>query len=182
MQEKSQTEIVTLAGGCFWCLEAVFDRLRGVVAVEPGYSNGEGPSPSYEQVCTGRTGYAEVVRIEFDPAQLSLHQVFEVFFCIHDPTSLNRQGADVGTQYRSGMYCHSQEQVDQARVFIQQAQPNYPVPIVTEVACVQNYAPAEDYHRHYFRRNPDQGYCVFVVAAKVDKFLATFKNLVRHEN
>lgn len=175
----SNLERITLGGGCFWCLEAVYEQVRGVHAVESGYCNGLGPQPSYEQVCSGNTGYAEVVRVDFDPRQLSLREVLEVFFAIHDPTSLNRQGADVGSQYRSGIYFHNAEQEAQAREVLAQAQQAHQGRVVTELLPERNYWAAEAYHQHYFARNPEQGYCAFVVAPKVDKFQATFASLVR---
>ncbi|MFG6449788.1 peptide-methionine (S)-S-oxide reductase MsrA [Roseateles sp. BYS180W] len=175
----STEALITLGGGCFWCLEAVFERVRGVLDVESGYCNGQTPSPSYEQVCSGQTGHAEVVRVRFDPAQVSLQELLAVFFAIHDPTSLNRQGADVGTQYRSGIYTHSPEQEALAREVLAQAQSALGGRVVTELLPERNYHPAEAYHRHYFARNPEQGYCVFVVAAKVKKFEAAFQRLMR---
>lgn len=174
-----QGDLITLGGGCFWCTEAVFERVRGVLAVESGYCNGQSPAPSYEQVCTGRTGHAEVLRVRFDPAQVSLRELLEVFFAVHDPTTLNRQGADVGTQYRSGIYFHSPAQETVAREVLAEAQSAHGGRVVTELLPERNYHRAEDYHQHYYARNPEQGYCVFVVAAKVDKFLATFRRLAR---
>jgi len=172
-------ERITLGGGCFWCTEAVYERVRGVKRVESGYCNGHVKQPSYEQVCSGNTGHNEVVRLDFDPAEVSLRELLEVFFVIHDPTSLNRQGADAGTQYRSGIYLASAEQEAVVREVLAQAQTVHGKPIVTEVLPEQNYSTAEAYHQHYFARNPDQGYCAFVVAAKVDKFLSTFARLTR---
>lgn len=172
---------ITLGGGCFWCTEAVFARVRGVRAVEPGYCNGELPDPSYEQVCTGRTGHAEVVRVDYDPAQVSLRQLLEVFFCIHDPTSLNRQGADVGTQYRSGIYHEHPDDESLARAFLAEADAALGGRVVTELRPLRLYSTAEPYHHQYFARNPDQGYCVFVVAGKVDKFMTTFGHLLRDD-
>jgi len=167
-------ERITLGGGCFWCTEAVYERVRGVEKVQSGYCNGHVEQPSYEQVCSGQTGHNEVVRLDFDPSVVSLRELLEVFFVIHDPTSLNRQGADVGTQYRSGIYFHNDQQAELAREVLAE------VPgAVTELQPERNYWPAEAYHQHYFARNPDQGYCAFVVAAKVDKFLSTFKRLTR---
>ncbi|HEX2013303.1 MAG TPA: peptide-methionine (S)-S-oxide reductase MsrA [Roseateles sp.] len=176
-------ELITLGGGCFWCTEAVYERVRGVLEVEPGYCNGHVVAPSYEQVCSGQTGHAEVVRVRFDPQQLSLREMLEVFFAVHDPTTLNRQGADVGTQYRSGIYFHTPEQEALAREVLAEAQAAIYADgggkVVTELLPERNYSKAEAYHRRYYARNPDQGYCAFVVAAKVDKFLAGFKRLVR---
>jgi peptide-methionine (S)-S-oxide reductase len=172
-------ERITLAGGCFWCLEAVYERVRGVHRVENGYSNGQHPNPNYEQVCSGNTGHAEVVRVDFDPAEVSLRELLEVFFTIHDPTTLNRQGADVGTQYRSGIYWHSEAQRQIAAQVLKEASEPHGGRVVTELLPEANYHPAEAYHQHYYARNPDQGYCAFVVAGKVDKFLASFKRLVK---
>jgi len=167
-------ELITLGGGCFWCVEAVFERVDGVLAVESGYCNGEVPNPSYEAVCTGRTGHAEVVRVSFDPQRISLAEVLEIFFVIHDPTTLNRQGNDVGTQYRSGIYTHGPEQVAVARAVLDELQRESPVPVVTELLPEQNYSRAEDYHQHYFENHPGQGYCAMVVAPKVEKFKRSF--------
>jgi len=172
-------ERITLAGGCFWCLEAVYERVRGVQRVENGYSNGHTPNPNYEQVCSGNTGHAEVVRVEFDPAEVSLRELLEVFFAIHDPTSLNRQGADVGTQYRSGIYWRDEAQRALAAEVLGEANAAHGGRVVTELQPEANYHPAEAYHQHYYARNPDQAYCAFVVAGKVDKFLASFRRLVK---
>ena len=168
------TETITLGGGCFWCVEAVYEKVRGVVAVESGYCNGETVKPTYEQVCTGRTGHAEVVRVRFDPAQITLREVLAIFFVVHDPTTLNRQGNDVGTQYRSGIYWHTPEQERIAREVIAEAQGAVRSPIVTELQPERNYSRAEDYHQHYFANHPEQGYCAFVVAPKVAKFRKVF--------
>jgi peptide-methionine (S)-S-oxide reductase len=175
------TETITLGGGCFWCTEAVFDRVQGVTDVESGYSNGDTGRPTYEQVCTGRTGYAEVIRVTFDPARISLAEILQIFFVVHDPTTLNRQGNDVGTQYRSGIYWHEPTQREVAEAVIAELTQAraYAAPIVTEVAPVANYWPAEDYHQDYFANHPDQGYCAFVVAPKVEKFRKTFAARVR---
>ena len=165
-------EIATLAGGCFWCLEAVFQGLKGVERVVSGYAGGSVPNPSYEAVCTGGTGHAEVVQVTFDPALLSYRDLLDVFFAIHDPTTLNRQGADVGTQYRSAIYHHSPEQERTARAAIAEIEREgvFDAPIVTEVAPFTVFYPAEEYHQDYFRRNPGQGYCRAVIAPKVAKF------------
>ncbi len=167
-----QTYVATLAGGCFWCLEAVYDDLQGVLDVVSGYAGGHVPNPSYEAVCTGSTGHAEVVQITFDPTQLSYRELLEIFFTIHDPTTLNRQGADVGTQYRSAIFYHSPEQQTIAQQVIADltADALWPDPIVTEVEPLDAFYPAEEYHQEYFRRNPYQGYCRAVVAPKVAKF------------
>jgi peptide-methionine (S)-S-oxide reductase len=177
----SELQTITLGGGCFWCTEAVFVKVRGVTDVESGYCNGHVVKPSYEQVCSGDTGHNEVVKLVFDPAQISLREILEIFFLIHDPTTLNRQGNDAGTQYRSGIYFSTPEQgeiatnmladMTQAKVFGR--------PIVTEVLALSNYWPAEDYHQDFFERNPFQGYCVAVAAPKVEKFRKTFARLVK---
>lgn len=169
-------ETTTLGGGCFWCLEAVFDRLQGVTDVVSGYAGGRRPNPSYEQVCSGATGHAEVVRVTFDPAITSYREILEVFFAIHDPTTLNRQGADQGTQYRSVIFYHSDEQKQVAEEVMRDlaAQKLYDDPIVTELSPAPEFYPAEEYHQTYFERNPDQGYCRVVVAPKVAKFRSKF--------
>lgn len=172
-------DCITLAGGCFWCLEAVFERVQGVLSVESGYSNGHVERPSYEQVCSGRTGHAEAVRVCFDAEQISLRAILEIFFAVHDATSLNRQGADIGTQYRSGIYYRDAEQERVAREVFDEAQAALGGRAVTELQPERNYWPAETYHQRYYARNPEQGYCVFVVAAKVDKFLSTFSQYAR---
>jgi peptide-methionine (S)-S-oxide reductase len=165
-------EVATLAGGCFWCLEAVYDELKGVVDVVSGYSGGGTPNPSYRLVCSGTTGHAEVVQVTFDPQQASFQEILQVFFTIHDPTTLNRQGADVGTQYRSAIFYHSPEQKETAEAVIREleAQHIWKDPFVTEVIPFENFYPAEDYHQEYFQNNPNQPYCQFVVAPKVAKF------------
>ena len=172
-------EIATLAGGCFWCLEAVYERVDGVTAVESGYANGHVKNPSYEQVCRGDTGHAEVVRVSFDPARITLREILEIFFTIHDPTTLNRQGNDIGPQYRSGIYVHEAAQERVAREVIAEVAAHHRAPVVTEVLPVSNYSRAEAYHQHYFERNPNQGYCSFVVAPKVAKFRKTFAARLR---
>ncbi len=174
-------EIATLAGGCFWCLEAVFDELAGVEDVVSGYSGGHVPHPTYEAVCTGRTGHAEVVQITFNPDVISYRDLLRVFFSIHDPTTLNRQGADVGTQYRSAIFYHSPEQkaVAEAVIAELEAAGIWDKPIVTEVTPFQAFYPAEDYHQEYFRRNPHQGYCRVVIAPKVAKFRQQFMDRLK---
>ena len=174
-------EEATLAGGCFWCLEAIFNQLQGVVEAESGYSNGHHPAPSYEAVCGGDTGHAEVVRVRFDPRVISFQTLLEVFFASHDPTTLNRQGHDIGTQYRSGIYTHNAAQADTARqVIAKLAQRHvFGAPIVTEVAPVQNYHPAEAYHQRYALNHPHQGYCAYVVAPKVAHFRAQFRDRLK---
>ena len=165
-------EITTLGGGCFWCLEAVYDQLQGVVDVVSGYAGGSRPHPTYQQVCTGSTGHAEVVQITFDPELVTFQEILEVFFTIHDPTTLNRQGADIGTQYRSVIFYHSEQQKQTALQVMQDLQKEglWESPIVTEVIPAQVFYPAEDYHQNYFANNPYQGYCRAVVAPKVAKF------------
>ncbi len=168
----THNEIATLAGGCFWCLEAVYDQLRGVVKVDSGYAGGSLPDPTYQQVCTGSTGHAEVVQITFDPDVVAYRDLLNVFFTIHDPTTLNRQGADIGTQYRSAIYYHTPEQKAIAEDMIGQItrEKLWDGAIVTELAPLDVFYPAEEYHRDYFERNPDQGYCQAVIAPKVSKF------------
>jgi peptide-methionine (S)-S-oxide reductase len=169
-------EVATLGGGCFWCLEAVYDELRGVISVESGYMGGKRPNPTYEQVCGGATGHAEVVQVAFDPAVVSFKEILEVFFVIHDPTTLNRQGNDSGTQYRSAIFYHSPEQKATADEVIASltAQKLWRDPIVTEVTPASVFYIAEDYHQEYFANNPGAGYCQFVVAPKVAKFRKHF--------
>lgn len=169
-------EIATLAGGCFWCLEAVFDEMKGVESVESGYMGGRTINPTYEQVCSGETGHAEVVRLTYDPKIVSFREILEVFFVIHDPTTLNRQGNDVGTQYRSAIFYHSAEQksvTEQVMASLSEAR-IYEDPIVTEVTAASQFYVAEDYHQEYFRRNPAQPYCAYVVRPKVAKFRKHF--------
>ena len=164
----------TLGGGCFWCLEAVYEELDGVVDVESGYANGHVDNPDYRRVCGGDTGYTEVVRIEFDPARITYRELLEVFFAIHDPTTLNRQGNDVGPQYRSAIYFHSDEQQAEALQFLRDASRLFEDDIVTELAPVSRYYRAEAHHQEYFRNNPTQGYCMFVIGPKLEKFRRTF--------
>lgn len=180
-QQDSKLETVVLGGGCFWCTEAVFKEVRGVLDVESGYSNGQETRPTYEQVCTGRTGSAEVVKLEYDPAKVSTRQLLEVFFATHDPTQLNRQGNDVGSQYRSGIYVTTPEQKDVADALIREISQDklFGAPVVTEVAPLAHYFPAEDYHQDFFERNPHQGYCMAVAAPKVAKFRKTFRDLAK---
>jgi peptide-methionine (S)-S-oxide reductase len=171
---SNQLDIATLGGGCFWCLEAVYQQLKGVHAVESGYTGGQVSDPTYEQVCTGTTGHAEVVRVSFDPDIVSYREILEIFFTIHDPTTLNRQGNDAGTQYRSVIYFHSPEQREIARHVIAEMANVWDAPLVTELSPAEIYYKAEEYHQNYFRQNPLQGYCAFVVAPKVAKFRQTF--------
>jgi peptide-methionine (S)-S-oxide reductase len=169
---SADRDVATLAGGCFWCLEAVYEDLRGVEKVVSGYAGGAVPNPSYERVCSGTTGHAEVVQVTFDPQAASFRELLEVFFTIHDPTTPDRQGADAGTQYRSAVFYHSAEQKRVAEAVIADltAQQVWDAPIVTELAPLTVFYPAEEYHQGYFRRNPGQGYCRAVIAPKVAKF------------
>jgi peptide-methionine (S)-S-oxide reductase len=169
---ETRVDTATLGGGCFWCLEAVFQELNGVKRVVSGYAGGQVANPTYEQVCSGRTGHAEVVQVTFDAVQLSFRDVLQVFFGIHDPTTLNRQGADVGTQYRSAIFYNSPEQESVARSVIEEIDKAgiWDAPVVTEVVPLTEFFPAEQYHQDYFRRNPGQGYCRVVIAPKVAKF------------
>ena len=173
MDEK-QLEMATLAGGCFWCLEAVFQHLNGVHGVVSGYMGGATQNPTYRDVCTGSTGHAEVVQIKFDPRVISYADLLEVFFAIHDPTTLNRQGNDRGTQYRSAIFYHSPEQQAAAESALQAEQAGWSDPIVTELVAAETFHPAEDYHQDYFANNTYQPYCQFVVAPKVRKVIEKF--------
>ena len=167
-------EIITLGGGCFWCTEAVYEQVEGVVGVESGYSNGHVANPSYEQVCGGQTGHNEVVRVTFDNARITLREVLEIFFHVHDPTTLNYQGNDAGTQYRSGIYFENADQERVAREVLAVANAEHGGRVVTELKPLANYSRAEDYHQHYFANHPGHGYCAAVVAPKVQKFKRTF--------
>jgi len=173
------TEIATLGGGCFWCTEAVFQQLKGVLEVESGYTGGEVLNPTYEQICEGNTGHAEVVRLTFDPEVISYREILEVFFTMHDPTTLNRQGNDEGTQYRSVIYYHSPQQQDTAKHVISEMANVWDAPIVTELSPIGDYYKAEYYHQNFFVQNPMQGYCAFVVAPKVSKVRQTFADKVK---
>jgi peptide-methionine (S)-S-oxide reductase len=177
----TSAQTITLGGGCFWCTESVYVAVKGVLDVESGYSNGESINPTYEQVCSGHTGHNEVVKLVYDPATISTREVLEIFFVIHDPTTLNRQGNDQGTQYRSGIYYSTPEQKQIANDIIAEltASKHYSSPIVTEVLPLTNYSAAEDYHQDYFARNPTQGYCMAVAAPKVAKFRKTFARLAK---
>lgn len=174
-------ETATLGGGCFWCLEAVFERVEGVASVRSGYAGGSVAHPTYEEVCRGTTGHAEVVQVVFDPAVLSFADVLEIFFAIHDPTTLHRQGADVGTQYRSVIFHHTDAQRETARTMLADldAQGIWDAPLVTQVAPLDTFWEAEKYHQEYFRRNPAQPYCAAVVAPKVAKFRQRFAHRLR---
>ena len=177
----SESQTLVLGGGCFWCTESVYKEVRGVTDVESGYSNGQAAQPSYEAVCTGRTGCNEVVKLVYDPAQISTRELLEIFFVIHDPTTPNRQGNDMGTQYRSGIYFTTTEQRDTAQTLLDElARDNvFGRPVVTELLPLAHYWPAEDYHQDFFERNPHQGYCMAVAAPKVVKFRKTFARLAR---
>jgi len=170
------TEVATLAGGCFWCLEAVFEQLRGVTNVMSGYSGGHVPNPSYQAVCNGTTGHAEVTQVTFDPDQISFRDLLHVFFAIHDPTTLDRQGGDVGTQYRSAIFYHDDAQRRAAEAVIGElaAEHVFDDPIVTKVEPLKAFYPAEEYHREYYRRNPNQAYCRAVIAPKVAKLRSKY--------
>jgi len=172
-------QTLVLGGGCFWCTEAVYVNVRGVLDVESGYSNGQTPHPSYEQVCTGRTGHAEVVRLVYNPAQVSTRELLEIFFVVHNPCTLNAQGNDHGTQYRSGIYFTDPPQSQTAHELVAEltASTAFGQPIVTEILPLANYWPAEDYHQDFFARNPHQGYCLAVAAPKLAKFRKTFARL-----
>ena len=180
---NTNLQTATLAGGCFWCLEAVFDEIKGVNGVESGYAGGSMPNPSYRAVCGGDTGHAEVVQVHFDPNIVSYRDLLNVFFAIHDPTTLNRQGADVGTQYRSAIFYHDDEQKQIAEELIKDlnAQKIWDRPIVTEVAKLDKFYMAEDYHQEYFARNPYQPYCQAVVAPKVSKFRKHFLEMLKKQ-
>lgn len=180
---SSKTDTATLGGGCFWCLDAVYRGLKGVTKVESGYAGGHAPEPTYEQVCRGVTGHAEVVQVTYDPDEISYRDILEVFFTIHDPTTLNRQGADVGTQYRSIVLYHDKEQKKVAQEVVKgfTAEGLFDDPIVTELAPLDEYFPAEEHHQDYFARNPRQPYCAAVVAPKVAKFRAKWAKRLKAE-
>ncbi|PTN06773.1 peptide-methionine (S)-S-oxide reductase MsrA [Mangrovibacterium marinum] len=183
MAEKQveKTEIATLAGGCFWCTEAIFKELKGVLSVTSGYSGGDVVNPSYREVCTGQTGHAEAVEIEFDPTKTSFTEILEVFFATHDPTTLNKQGADVGTQYRSAIFYHNDKQKQIAEEVIQQLNDSdiFGTPVVTEVSPWKNFFKAEDYHQDYLANNAGQSYCQFVIIPKLEKFRKIFKDRLK---
>ena len=180
MSEPVQT--IVLGGGCFWCTEAVYVQVRGIADVESGYSNGQAAQPSYEQVCSGRTGCNEVVKLTYDPALISTREILEIFFVVHDATTLNAQGNDVGTQYRSGIYYTTDEQKQVAQDIIKEMTSGgfFGKKIVTEVLPLENYWPAEDYHQDFFENNPNQGYCMAVAGPKVAKFRKTFSRLAKN--
>ncbi len=174
-------EVITLGGGCFWCIEAIFEELHGVEQVESGYSGGRVDDPTYEQVCTGTTGHAEVVQVTFDPEIISLKKILEVFFTVHDPTTLNRQGADIGTQYRSVIFYRSEEQNTLAEQVIREIQKAklWKAPIVTELAPFKAFYKAEEYHQEYYKKNPGQAYCRIVIEPKIKKFREHYKDKLK---
>ena len=172
-------QVITLGGGCFWCTEAVYELVDGVTAVESGYCNGHVQRPTYEQVCTGTTGHVEVVRVRYDDSRISLRELLEIFFVVHDPTTLNRQGNDSGPQYRSGIYWERPADEALAREVLAEVNAALGGRAVTEIQALANYSKAEAYHQHYFAQHPGQGYCAFVVAPKVEKFRKTFKARVK---
>ncbi len=168
------SELTTLGGGCFWCLEAVFDQVRGVESVESGYMGGHVDQPSYRQICSGNTGHAEVIQIRFNPEVITFREILEIFFAIHDPTTLNSQGNDIGTQYRSAIFYNTAEQVATARAVVQEIAPTFDAPIVTAITASTRFFQAEDYHQEYFAKNPTAPYCQLVVSPKVEKFQKYF--------
>lgn len=178
------TELATLGGGCFWCVEAVFEELDGVISAESGYAGGSVANPTYEQVCTGTTGHAEVCQIRYDPARISFTDILEVFWKTHDPTTLNRQGNDFGTQYRSVIFCHNDEQKAVAERLKREldASGAWKQPLVTQIEPLTKFYPAEEYHQDYYRRNPAQGYCAFVIQPKLEKFRKVFKPKLKPAN
>ncbi len=178
-EASMKQEVATFGGGCFWCLEAVFEETRGVLDVVSGYAGGEVKNPTYEQVCSGTTGHAEVVQITFDPRVISYEALLKIFWLIHDPTTLNRQGNDVGTQYRSVIFYHDEQQKEQAEASIKEFSSKFTKPIVTEVKPLEIFYKAEAYHQDYFKNNPNQGYCMFVVSPKVAHFKHEYKDLVK---
>jgi len=179
--EQNGRETIVLAGGCFWCTEAVFERVRGVCEFESGYANGDWPHPSYEQVCSGRSGHAEALRLVFEPEQIGLRTLLQIFFATHDPTSLNRQGADVGSQYRSGIYCTRPEQAQLAQALIDELQvaDTFGAPIVTELTALRCFYPAEPEHQRFYARHPQHGYCLAVAAPKVQRLRQQFAPWLR---
>lgn len=181
MNDQAKTELATFGNGCFWCTEAIFQRVKGVVRVESGYSGGHVKNPTYQQVTTGKTGHAEVLRIEYDPKVVSFETLLEVFWNTHDPTTLNRQGADVGPQYRSVIFYHTNEQREKALASKAKTDASglWKDPIVTEVSPLINYYAAEDYHQNYFNNNPNAGYCNYVIAPKLGKFMQQYPHLLK---
>lgn len=183
VENMDNLEIATLGAGCFWCVEAIFQNLKGVEKVESGYSGGEIINPSYKEVCTGRTGHAEVVQVYFDPNVISFAEILEVFFETHDPTTLNRQGADTGTQYRSAIFYHNEKQKEVAELAKEAANEsgNWSDPIVTEISAYKNFFVAEDYHQDYYNLNGTQPYCSAVITPKVEKFKKKFKEKLKEQ-
>ena len=183
-EEENKLQKATLGGGCFWCTEAIFKELKGVTDAVPGYSGGHVKNPSYKEVCTGETGHAEVVQITYDPEKTDFSEILEVFFKTHDPATLNRQGADVGTQYRSVVFYHSPEQKRTAETIIKKLEDEkiYKDPVVTEVTAFDTFYKAEDYHINYFERNKNQPYCQFVVSPKVEKFKKIFREKLKDQS
>lgn len=177
--EVLAAERITIAGGCFWCVEGVYSSMKGVTAAISGYANGKTQNPTYKEVCTGVTGYAEAVQISYDPKIVKLEKILEVFWRIHDPTTLNRQGADTGMQYRSGVYYENEAQKKAAETSKAEAQKKFGAKIVTEIEPLKIFHKAEEYHQNYFAKNPTQGYCQAVVAPKVEKFRESFRELAR---
>lgn len=182
--DTQKTQVAVFGGGCFWCTEAVFEELRGVVSVMPGYSGGTVPNPTYEQVSTGTTGHAEVTRVKYDPSQVFFRDLLTVFFATHDPTTLNRQGGDVGTQYRSAIFYTTSEQKDEAEKFIKDSEASDPggKPIVTEIIPFDTFYEAEDYHRQYFKHHPNAGYCQLIIEPKVEKLQKQFASLLKEKS
>lgn len=174
LEKMAISELATLGGGCFWCLEAVFDQVKGVESVESGYMGGHVDQPSYRQICTGNTGHAEVVQIRFDPTVITFRELLEIFFATHDPTTLNSQGNDIGTQYRSAIFYNTAEQVATAKAIIQELAPTFDAPIVTAITASTRFFQAEDYHQEYFANNPGAPYCQLVVGPKLAKFQKYF--------
>lgn len=179
--ENKELVKATFGSGCFWCTEAVFERLKGVYSIRSGYSGGKKENPTYEEVCTGKTGHAEVIQIEFDPKEISYDEILEVFWKTHDPTTLNRQGADVGTQYRSVVFYHNNEQKEKAEQYKNELDKSgaWDKPIVTEITPFEKFYVAEEYHQNYYEKNPYQGYCSFVIAPKIEKFEKVFKDKLK---
>ena len=181
MNQSAPSEVTTLAGGCFWCIEAVFREVDGVESVISGYTGGTTVNPTYQQVCTGETSHAEAVQVTFNPAKISYREILEIFFSIHDPTTLNRQGVDMGTQYRSAIFYHNEQQKAMAEQIIRELNDAnaWAAPIVTEVTPLQEFHPAEDYHQEYFQRNPEYTYCRMVIAPKLAKFRKQYPEKIR---
>jgi peptide-methionine (S)-S-oxide reductase len=184
IMDTTGMQVATFGSGCFWCTEAIFERLNGVVKVESGYAGGTVENPTYEEVCTGKTGHAEVTQITYDPKIITYDELLEVFWKTHDPTTLNRQGNDVGTQYRSVIFYHNEEQKELAENYKKELDKSgaWDNPIVTEISPVTNFYPAEGYHQDYYENNPNQGYCAFVIAPKVEKFEKVFKDKLKNKN